>query len=114
VKLLIPAGFMPSSIRDGWPIRLCDAGLRLAHHTHGGHGDGGGGDGGHGDGGRELQWKHCPLGALAAAGAIAVEHLLPLRAVEPDRVDARIVGHFVVAPVPAFRSRAPPLERNVV
>jgi hypothetical protein len=108
-KLLIPIGYMPGPLAAGSPIQLCDAGFKIvaAHHehaalpAHGTHHD-------HDNNG-ELQWKHCPSGALAAAGAIPVEHRLDLPPGEAERLPLRDAGQITKARFTAFRARAPPL-----
>jgi hypothetical protein len=116
-KFLIPVGYMPGPIATGSPIQLCDAGFRIPalshdHAAHAGHG------GAHehrhdhhdrSDDTHELQWKHCPAGALAAAGAIPVEYRLDLPPGESERSVLRDAEHLTRARFTAFRSRAPPL-----
>jgi len=101
-RLLIPAGYMPSSVGDGFGIRLCPAGLpdgMLAND---------GGDHDHGDEGSELLWENCSLGALAATAAITSNYQIQvpysaesfLLALQPQRSAA--------ATTVRFYSRAPP------
>jgi hypothetical protein len=113
-KFLIPVGYMPGPIAAGSPIQPCDAGFQLPalshdHATHAGHGGGHLHQHDHGDNSHELQWKHCPAGALAAAGAIPVEYRLDLPPAESERAVPRDAGRVTRAPFIAFRSRAPPL-----
>ena len=106
VKLLIPVGYMPTAIGDGWPLRLCDAGLSGAvfsetgrqhehDHDHDGEQD-------------ELQWEHCPLGALAAANGIPIEHHIELSFRGQDFSPGQHVIQSIATRVVGFRSRAPP------
>jgi hypothetical protein len=107
-KFLIPVGYMPGPLAAGSPIQLCDAGFhvavhagRHAQHEHHGHHD-------HGKT-EELQWKHCPSGALAAAGAIPVEYRLDLPSGEAAPLPPRAAATVTKPRFTAFRSRAPPL-----
>jgi hypothetical protein len=112
-KFLIPVGYMPGPLSAGSPVQLCDGGFQVPvhahdHAAHAGH-DAHHAQHDHGDKTGELQWKHCPSGALAAAGAIPVEYRLDLPPAESERVSLRDVGHVTQARFIAFRSRAPPL-----
>lgn len=115
-KLLVPLGYMPGPLAAGLPVRLCEAGfapvvareherssMPSAHAHHGGapheH-----------DQASELHWKHCPSGALAAAGAIPVEHRLDLVPAVPERFAPRDAAGAIRTAFIAFRSRAPPLD----
>ena len=104
-KLLVPIGYMPAPISEGG-FMLCPAGTvtgrlhQVQHHDHDHDGDG--------KKGAELDWDHCPYGALAKAAPISFA--LPA-AIAPERA-------FYVPTLPtraptgttssAFRARAPP------
>ncbi len=94
-KLLVPVGYMPGPLAAGLPIQLCDAGFALvavhehaAHADHAGHAQHGGAQHEH-DKAAELQWKYCPSGALASAGAIPVEYRIHLPPVKSERLALR-------------------------
>ena len=109
-KLLIPVGYMPSSLADGWPIKLCDAGLPvIGHSAHHSHHDN------HGDNSHEQQWKYCPLGVLAAAAAVpgAYELVLPNGAGAADPPFLPIAQPLAPRAI-GFRSRAPPLPEAMI
>ncbi len=112
VKVLIPVGYMPGAISAGSPFQLCDAGLlgapHAGHNAHHSHGDSQDPDP------HELSWKHCPIGALAAAGAIPVEYQLHLPPVEPQSIGVDYACDSIAAPVMGFRARAPPLPTAIV
>ena len=118
-KLLVPAGYMPGSLAAGLPVQLCDAGFapvvlhahaheHAGHDAHAAHAQGDGTQHGH-DAAGELHWKYCPSGALAAAGAIPVEHRLDLEPVTAHRFIPNDTASVVRTPFIPFRSRAPPL-----
>jgi hypothetical protein len=112
-KFLIPAGYMPGPLAAGSPVQLCDAGFHVVlhdhdHSVHAGHG-GGHSEHDHGSKTEELQWKHCPSGALAAAGAIPVEYRLDLPVAVTERLPPGDVAVGTKHRFTPFRSRAPPL-----
>ncbi len=112
-KFLIPLGYMPGPLAAGSPLQLCDAGFHLVVHghepmAHAGHAEHAGHHD-HGDKTTELQWKHCPSGALAAAGAIPVEYRLELPPRESERPALTAARPVTTRRFAAFRSRAPPL-----
>jgi hypothetical protein len=112
---------MPGPLADGLPVQLCDAGFAPVvvheHAAHSGHDAGhahhGGTQHGH-DAASELHWKYCPSGALAAAGAIPVEHRIDLLHAEHERLALRDAAGVTRTPFIAFRSRAPPLSSALV
>ena len=113
-KLLVPVGYMPGPLSAGLPLQLCDAGFSVVvPHEHAGHAGHGGGHAHH-DKASELQWKHCPSGALAAAGAIPVEYRLDLEPVASERFALSDATGVTRTPFIAFRSRAPPLDSALV
>ena len=117
-KLLVPVGYMPGPLAAGLPVQLCDAGFApvVVHpHGHAGHG----GHVHHGahrdhDAASELHWKYCPNGALAASGAIPVEHRIDLAHAESERIAVRDAAGVTRTAFIAFRSRAPPLRSTLV
>jgi hypothetical protein len=112
-KLLVPTGYMPGPLAAGLPIQLCDAGFAPVvvheHAAHGGHAQHGGAQHEH-DKASELQWKYCPSGALASAGAIPVEYRIHLTPLDSERLALRDAAGVTRTPFIAFRSRAPPLS----
>jgi hypothetical protein len=119
-KLLVPAGYMPGPLAAGLPVQLCDAGFaavvvhQYEHAAHPGHSHDGGGVHHEHDQASELHWKYCPSGALAAAGAIPVEHRIDLPHAEHERLVPRDAAGVTRTPFIAFRSRAPPLDLALV
>jgi hypothetical protein len=102
-KLLIPDGYMPSPIADGWPIRLCDSRFHPTEHSqHHGH------EGNQKNDSHEHQWKYCPLGALAAAGALPGVYQFNLQNVESAHLPSFSVARRMARQAIGFQSRAPP------
>lgn len=104
-KLLIPIGYMPAPISEGG-FMLCPAGTvtgQLEHvQHHDDHHDGDGKKGG------ELDWGHCPYGALAKAAPISFvlpAAIAPERAVYVPTPPTRVPAGTTTS---AFRARAPP------
>ena len=100
-KFLIPVGYMPAAIGDGWPVRLCLSGLPENIFSQGSHHHG------H-EQSDDSKWQTCSFGVMSSAVAVtsdtATNALLPIAApvqTEPTSVMAN------ATPV-AFRSRAPP------
>jgi hypothetical protein len=104
-KTLIPVGYMPAALADGWPIRLCEAfpaGVLVS--DHGAHHDHGEDDDDEGD----QHWRHCPLGALASAAGIPSEYRIRLSSPGQDYLPPPLVSRPVAVRALGFRSRAPP------
>ncbi len=101
-KLLIPAGYMPSALGDGSPIRLCSSGLPEGLVAHGNeHHD-------HDEEGSELLWEHCSLGALAATAAVTSDYEVRLPFFR-ESFSLAPQSQLTAAPtVVAFHARAPP------
>lgn len=70
-RLLVPAGYMPAALGEGWPIKLCHQGL--PEHLLGAHHDGHHQEHDQHDSGEQLLWEHCPFGALLGAALIVGE-----------------------------------------
>jgi len=104
IKLLVPVGYMPTALGDGWPIKLCYSGLPANvlgdHGTHHDHDLDGEED--------ESAWEHCPLGALAAASGVPAEYLFHLLRARQGSSPAPYAGYSIANRVVGFRSRAPP------
>lgn len=104
-KAVVPIGYMPASLADGALLQLCDGVLgteltdRGHHHDH--HGK------------EHAQWKHCPLGVLAGAAAVAMEFRLHL-AEATREVVLPLAGrsHEVMVRV-SYRPRAPPALESI-
>ena len=100
-KLLIPAGYMPAAVSDGWPVKLCYSGLpenlsshQGSHHEHNGEDD--------------LGFEHCPLGALASTATLASDYTFDISYFSQDLSPATYFRFAIPATVVGFRSRAPP------
>jgi hypothetical protein len=100
-KFLIPVGYMPAPISDGWPVRMCQAGLPkslLSHETdHLGQ-----------DETNELRWDSCSLGALYASAVIADSQIphVPYPGSAPALTTA--AGVCIETTASVFHCRAPP------
>jgi hypothetical protein len=128
-KFLVPVGYMPASLADGGPIRLCESGPVLgtpsaassphashAQHTHSSShaGDSGSlndpaaaGEHDHDDSSAgHHDWERCSLGGLAA---IAGEWQIAVATLPPARIAVAASTSFSRQTVVPFRSRAPPL-----
>jgi hypothetical protein len=106
-KAVIPIGYMPASLSDGFPVRLCDAlpaGKLLSDHDA--HRDHVGDE-------SDKRWEHCPLGALAGAASVPSAYEVYL---SRPRYGVSAAGDEIVissAPAIGFRSRAPPSVTSV-
>lgn len=100
-KFLIPVGYMPAAIDDGWPVRLCLSGLPAnlfshgeTHHQH--------------DQSDDSKWQTCSFGVMSSAVAVtsepATDSPLPV-AVPVQKICTAVAANATVV---AFRSRAPP------
>jgi len=125
LRVVIPAGFMPASISDGWFIQLCPQGLspaamELLHPGHGqnrtdhndhdahhaGHGGQVDGDNPHDESAPDT--VYCPLGNLySAAGVPQSFDLGPVLAVATERPAEETLPAIVYRRT-GYRSRAPP------
>ena len=100
-KFLIPVGFMPAAISEGWPVRMCHTGLPEGLFSHDGHRH-------EHNSNDDLRLENCTLGASISAAAITIEHArqVPQFHEAPTTVDtARLSIDTIVL---VFRSRAPP------
>lgn len=111
LRTLVPAGYMPAPLTNGWPVQICPDGLPLAaveallgqahdHHHHGGHADAGN---------DTAMPEQCELGAGFAASAAVAGISLQIPAQRPS--PARFIpppAHTALSERPAFRPRAPP------
>lgn len=101
-KLLIPAGYMPSALGEGSPIRLCSSGLPEGLVPHGDEHHG------HDEDGSELLWEHCSLGALAATAAVTSDYEVRLPFFRESFLRAPQSQLTTALTVIAFHARAPP------
>ena len=106
IRALIPVGYMPAAIGDGWPVRACHNGLPHGLlDANGGHYEAS-------DEEHEALWDHCQFGVLSAVYSIEDEYQLHIRhfqqILEPA-VDASLIP---AARAIIFRSRAPPLSKH--
>jgi len=100
-RLLIPAGYMPAAVGNGWPVRICYSGLPEGLSSdHGGHHENNGED--------DLLGEHCFLGALLSAAAIASEYGFHIPYFSQDLSPAAYAQISIETTVVGFRSRAPP------
>jgi hypothetical protein len=120
-RLVIPAGFMPASLADGGPLRLClggPAGALLQalaaqagasreqheqHHHHDHDNEGGATPAEHDP------WQYCPVGAVFASAALVGESSVDV--LEPDHFFVDQPTRILVSSsrTGAYRARAPPL-----
>lgn len=104
LRALTPEGYMPGSGDSGLLFELCPTGMPVVimralggdHHHH------------HGDDASGAGTEQCPIGHMLSA-AVAADHgiLAPLLVAAPPPEFPTVAGQ-VVAPVRAYRSRAPP------
>jgi len=125
LRIVVPAGFMPASISDGWFIQLCPQGLspaamELLHPGHGqsdndhsGHDDHHAQHGGQPDGGNPHDESapdsnYCPLGSLYSAAAVPQsDDQGPILAVNAERPEEETLSAIVYRRT-GYQSRAPP------
>lgn len=105
-RLAIPPGYMPASLEDGWPIKLCPAGLPdgLLSAEKGDHAQ-------HQDNGldEESAPAYCPVGSLAELSALLGDVFSTLAASQVQLYTTRLLEPPTVSTYPRFRSRAPPV-----
>lgn len=106
IRALIPVGFMPAPVSNGWPIVLCPTGLSdasiqtlLALHAHHSSGE---------SGSNSEYSELCPLGMQLGAAFLPVETLslsvhLVARVVITPSTTTGMARHFF-----SYLSRAPP------
>ncbi len=106
IRALIPVGYMPAAIGDGWPVRACHNGLPHglldAHDAHDEAGDEE----------HEALWGHCLFGVLSAVYSIENEYQFRIGDFEQVLVPAVDESRIPAARAIIFRSRAPPLSRH--
>lgn len=102
-RFLIPVGYMPAAIGEGWPVRMCFSGLPANlfphtgdHHEHNKTDD--------------VRWENCPLGALFSAVAISTDYQLQVAYLRAAPMPVTYAWHSIDTTVVAFRSRAPPIR----
>jgi hypothetical protein len=99
-KFLIPVGYMPAAIGDGWPVRMCYSGLPASLNAHDDHHEHSKTD--------EQRWEQCSFGVLYSAVAITSEYALPALNLSEARTPAAYLWYLLDTNVFAFHSRAPP------
>jgi hypothetical protein len=123
--MVVPAGFMPGPVSDGWFIQLCPQGLSPAamellhpghgqdHRAHVSHDDHHARHGGQSDDGKPHDdstsgSNYCPLGSLYSAAAVpqSVEQG-PMLAVTADRPEGETLTAIVYRRT-GYQARAPP------
>ncbi len=106
IRALIPVGYMPAAIGDGWPVRACHNGLPHGLlDAHDGHHEAS-------DEEHEALWDHCHFGVLSAVYNIENEYQFHIGDFEQDLVPAVEESRIPATRVIIFRSRAPPLSRH--
>jgi hypothetical protein len=100
-KFLIPVGYMPAAVSDGWPVRMCHSGLPEGLFSH---------DGAHHEHSKkdDLRWENCSLGALVSAAAVTSEHALQVPYLGEAPTPSAHVRKSIDSTVFVFHSRAPP------
>lgn len=100
-KFLIPVGYMPAALGDGWPVRMCFSGLPEGlfsddgnHHQHSEKDD--------------ERWENCSLGALISAAAVTSEHVLQVPNLSEDPSPFAYVRNSIDTILLVYHSRAPP------
>lgn len=108
IRVLIPVGYMPAAISDGWPIRLCHG--SLAHALLAGH-----------DGYHEINREegetlsdNCSFDALSNLYGIGNEYRFHIADFEQDLTPAVHAAHLTATRAIAFRSRAPPHRNRLI
>jgi len=104
IKALVPVGYMPTSLGDGWPVTICFSGLPQGLHAVLG------GSHFHSEDDDDAHWRHCPLEALSAAYAITSEYQPPVFDSRQGFSAAVQFKPSIAAPVFGFRARAPPVS----
>ena len=104
LHVIVPPGFMPASVDDGWHLKWCPDGMSAelmyalfghAHHHH------------DSDAAQE-GFQQCDLSVLSAELALAL-HILPVSDVDnADRPAPRLDSLFLPVIQGYYHSRAPP------
>lgn len=108
VRMLIPTGYMPAAIGDGWPVTLCQHGMPHglfadAHHRH------------HADSDKTATlWDTCTFGASSAVYGPGSELQIGITAPENVAVPVARAALVSVTSVVPFQSRAPPVINSQV
>lgn len=101
-KLLTPVGYMPAAISEGG-LMFCPSGTipGMLHvgHDHAGHGKHGG----------EIDWDHCPYGALAKSAPISFSLTTTIVSQRPALVPVPPMQALRSVSASTFRARAPPV-----
>jgi hypothetical protein len=99
-KFLIPVGYMPAPIGDGWPVRMCFTGLPASLVAHDDHHEHSKTD--------ELQWESCSFAVFFSAYAITSDYASQELILSQAPLTTTYVRHSTDTTVFAFHSRAPP------
>ncbi len=119
VQGVMPSGYMPASVAEGWPVALCPEGLppafllvrpaaapRAGHHAN--HHDHGGAE----QSGQEVHAgasDYCPIGSALDVSAVAVLVATGAAGLRPYAHPTSSYQRPALTVEPAaFRSRAPP------
>ena len=106
IRALIPVGYMPAAIGDGWPVRACHNGLPHGLlDAHDGHHEAS-------DEEHKTLWDHCHFGVLSAVYSIENEYQLRIGDFEQVLVPATDESRIPAARDIIFRSRDPPLLKH--
>jgi len=113
LRILVPAGFMPADVGDGWYLKLCPDGMPAStmvalfghHHHH--HADG------HADGQEEhfaADMLQCDLGGGLSADTVAYGVQLSVAVAATGIDETQPVAPATVRALPsAYHPRAPPV-----
>jgi hypothetical protein len=106
IRALIPVGYMPAAIGDGWPVRACHNGLPqgLLDAPEGHHEAS--------DEEHEALWEHCLFGVLSAVYSIENEYQFHIRDFQQDLVPTIDASRILAARASVFRSRGPPPSKR--
>jgi len=101
-KFLIPVGYMPAAISDGWPVRMCHSGLPEGLYSQDD-------DQHHHSETDDERWENCSLGIALSAIGITSEFAFHLPYFDDDKIYFAFTQTTIDTTVVAFQSRAPPV-----
>jgi len=108
VRMLIPTGYMPTAIGDGWPVTMCQHGMPHGmfsnpHHQH------------HADADETATlWDSCSFGAASAVYGPSGEMQIAITVVAEIAVPTAHVSLLSATTVVPFQPRAPPVINSRV
>jgi len=125
LRVLVPAGYMPSSLAEGGPIVLCPNGSAIAslllasgdeapqqspsEHSghHSGHHPGQHGQQ-HGSGDEPSLWEVCPVGVLFGVSGLVQDVAISIPALQPFIPEPLDSSLLLSSTLLTFRARDPP------